>query len=105
MCLRFCSTKLHREHARNPAYHKSDHVPLEKMSNGELRMDCLIIGDKENECDPVLVGGKAYNLWILSHKYKLNVPPWFTITSRFFARFIQVLSSIILLYKAYIVMV
>ena len=53
-------------------------------------MDWLITDDKENECDSALVGGKAYNLWKLSHKYKLNVPPWFALTSRLFARFIQV---------------
>lgn len=53
-------------------------------------MDWLIIDDSQSECDPALVGGKAYNLWKLSHKYKLNVPPWFTVTSRLFAGFIQV---------------
>ena len=53
-------------------------------------MDWLITDDKENECDPALVGGKAYNLWVLGYKYKLNVPPWFALTSRFFAQFIQV---------------
>lgn len=62
-------------------------------------MDQLIIDDKENECSPTLVGGKAYNLWILSHKYKLNVPPWFAVTSRLFAQFIQVHPSVIFILR------
>ena len=64
-------------------------------------MDRLIIDDKENECRPTLVGGKAYNLWILSHKYKLNVPPWFVVTSRLFAQFIQVYNRVLFILKVF----
>ena len=64
-------------------------------------MDRLIVDDKETECNPSLVGGKAYNLWILSHEYKLNVPPWFAVTSRLFAQFIQVLNIFITIINTY----
>lgn len=60
--------------------------------------------NKENDCSPALVGGKAYNLWILSHKYELNVPSWFAVTSHLFARFIQVLLYINVFLKLIVVM-
>ena len=46
--------------------------------------------EKDEECESSLVGGKAYNLWLLSHRYKLNVPTWFVITSQYFTQFVQV---------------
>jgi len=48
------------------------------------------VDEKDEECESSLVGGKAYNLWLLSHRYKLNVPTWFVITSQYFTQFVQV---------------
>lgn len=46
--------------------------------------------EKDEECESSLVGGKAFNLWLLSHRYKLNVPTWFVVTSQYFTQFVQV---------------
>lgn len=67
-------------------------------------MERLVIDDKEDVCSPVLVGGKAYNLWLLSHKYKLNVPPWFAVTASLFMRFIQVVIFVIATLKHTVMM-
>ena len=102
-------SKSHHEHARTPRVTATLHVVSPQVSHAHcshvitftvlLTMERLVVDEKDEECESLLVGGKAYNLWVLSHRYKLNVPAWFAITSRCFTQFVQVRTY---LYKMFI---
>ena len=53
----------------------------------------FVLDDSVEECAPSLVGGKAYNLWLLRTRLsyqQCRVPPFFCITTPAFQHFVQV---------------
>ncbi len=62
-------------------------------AESEPPVEGFIVDDTAEECAPSLVGGKAYNLWLLRTRLsyqQCQVPPFFCVATPAFEHFIEV---------------